>query len=178
MVNTVKNFFDMLSNIQQMRFITSFKRTIQKKVEATGDLIGNEIAGKITKVSENSQQNTSETVTNENNKEIPKERCTSPKKGNKWLMILDYYDSIIMKYKKKTGKQLVMWLVIKLLTNYGRFKKFTTKPFRNSYKLNMVRKYLKEDTEERQKIIDDLKITFLKTRLSRIPESVKASSSL
>ena len=58
-------------------------------MEATGDLIGNEIAGKITKVSENSQQNTSETVTNENNKEIPKERYTSSKKCNKLLMILD-----------------------------------------------------------------------------------------
>ena len=58
-------------------------------MEATGDLIGNEIAGKITKVSENSQQNTSETVTNENNKEIPKERYTTTKKCNKLLMILD-----------------------------------------------------------------------------------------
>ena len=94
--------------MQQMRFKTAFKRAIQKKVEATGDLIGNEVAGKITKVSENSQWNTSEIVTNENNKEIPKERYTSPKKCNKLLMILDYYYSIIAKYKKKTEKQLVM----------------------------------------------------------------------
>ena len=55
MVNTVKNFFNMLNNMQQMRFETAFKRAIQKKVEATGDLIGNEVAGKTTKVSENSQ---------------------------------------------------------------------------------------------------------------------------
>ena len=39
---------------------------------------------KITKVSKNSQQNNSETVTNENDEEIPKERCTNGKsKHNK-----------------------------------------------------------------------------------------------
>ena len=32
----------------------------------------------ITKVSKNSQQNNSETVTNENDEEIPKERCIFP----------------------------------------------------------------------------------------------------
>ena len=56
--------------------------------EATGDLIGNKIAvavaksydGKITKVSKNSQQHNSETVTNEHDKEIPKERHISPEK--------------------------------------------------------------------------------------------------
>ena len=44
-----------------------------KTAEATGDLIDNKIASKITKVSKNS-----ETVTNEHEKEIPKERYTSP----------------------------------------------------------------------------------------------------
>ena len=39
---------------------------------------------KITKVSKNSQQNNSETVTNENDEEIPKERCNNGKsKHNK-----------------------------------------------------------------------------------------------
>ena len=51
---------------------TSSKRIFQKTTEATGDLIGNKIADKITKVSKNSQQNKSETVTNENVKEIRK----------------------------------------------------------------------------------------------------------
>ena len=36
---------------------TSSKRVIQKTLEATGDLIGNKIANKITRVSKNSQQN-------------------------------------------------------------------------------------------------------------------------
>ena len=46
-------------------------------------MIGNKIAEKITKVSQNSQQNSSETVTNEHDKEIPKERYISPKERQK-----------------------------------------------------------------------------------------------
>ena len=49
----------------------------KKTVEATDDLIGNKIANRITKVSRNSQQNNSETVTDEHDKEIPKERYIS-----------------------------------------------------------------------------------------------------
>ena len=47
-------------------FKTASKRVIQKKTaEAIGDLIGNKIANKITIVSKHLQQNNSETVTNE-----------------------------------------------------------------------------------------------------------------
>ena len=46
-------------------------------------MIDNKIANKITKVSKNSQQNNSETVTNENDKEIPKESCISPEERQK-----------------------------------------------------------------------------------------------
>ena len=42
---------------------------------------------KIAKVSKNSQQNISETVANENDKEIIKERYVSPEKGQKILII-------------------------------------------------------------------------------------------
>ena len=56
---------------------------IQKTAEATVDLIGNKIAEKITKVSKTSQQNNSETVTNEHDKEIPKERYISPEERQK-----------------------------------------------------------------------------------------------
>ena len=42
-------------------------------------MIGNKIANRITKNSKNSQQNISETVANEHDKEIPKERYVSPK---------------------------------------------------------------------------------------------------
>ena len=55
---------------------TCLKRVIQITAEATGDLIGNKIANRIAKVSKNS-----ETVTNEHDKEIPKERCFSGRKA-------------------------------------------------------------------------------------------------
>ena len=56
---------------------TSSKRAIQKIAEVTGDLIGNKIADKITKVPKNL-----ETVTNETDKEIPipKDICLQKKK--------------------------------------------------------------------------------------------------
>ena len=55
----------------------------QKAAETTDDLIGNKIANKFLGVSNNSQQNNSETVTNEYDKEIPKERCISPEQRQK-----------------------------------------------------------------------------------------------
>ena len=45
-------------------FKNASKRAIQKRAEATADLIGNKIADKITKVLKYLQQNNSETVTN------------------------------------------------------------------------------------------------------------------
>ena len=59
---------------------TASKRAIQK---TTGGLIGNKIADKITKISKTSQHNNSETVTNEHDKEIPKERQISPEERQK-----------------------------------------------------------------------------------------------
>ena len=59
-------------------FKTVSKRAIPKATEAIGDLTGNEIAGKITNISKNSQQNNSETVTNQHDEEVPKERHISP----------------------------------------------------------------------------------------------------
>ena len=43
----------------------------------------------ITKVLKNSQQNNSETVTNENDEEIPEERYISSEKGRKLFIISD-----------------------------------------------------------------------------------------
>ena len=57
---------------------TISKRTIQNKIEATGDLIGKKSTDRITKVSNILLKNNSETATNEHNKEIPKERYISP----------------------------------------------------------------------------------------------------
>ena len=58
------------------------QKVFQKTAEATGDLIGNKNADKITKVSKNAQQNNLESVTNENDKDI-----YFQKKGKKLLMI-------------------------------------------------------------------------------------------
>ena len=63
---------------------TASKRPIQKTAEATGDLIANKIADKITKVLRTFPQNSSKTFTNkvqniEHDKEIPKERYISSK---------------------------------------------------------------------------------------------------
>ena len=55
----------------------------RKTEEATSDLIGNKITNKVTKVSRSSLQNNLETITNEYDKEIPKERCVSPEKRQK-----------------------------------------------------------------------------------------------
>ena len=52
-------------------FETASKRAIQKTAEATGDLVGNKIADRITEISKNSEENNLETITNKNDKEIP-----------------------------------------------------------------------------------------------------------
>ena len=59
---------------------TNSKRPIQKPGEAAGNFIGNKTADKIRMVSKNSTQYNSETVTNEHDKEIAKERCISRRK--------------------------------------------------------------------------------------------------
>ena len=71
----------MVTNLLQYALKISSKRVTQKKPGATDDLIGNKIVYRTTKVSKNAQQNNSETVTNENDKEIPKERYLSPEES-------------------------------------------------------------------------------------------------
>ena len=68
---------------------TTWKYVIQKIVKATGDLIGNKIANRITNVSQNSQKNNSWAATNENYKEIPKERYISRGERQKIIDNLD-----------------------------------------------------------------------------------------
>ena len=57
------------------------KKIVHKSAEATGDLIGNKIADKITSASKKSQNE--EIQSNEVNNEIPKERYISPKERQK-----------------------------------------------------------------------------------------------
>ena len=66
---------------------TSSKIVIQKTAEATGDLIGIKIAGKITNLSKKSSRELHLQNNKTNDKiEIPKERYISPGKDNKLLM--------------------------------------------------------------------------------------------
>ena len=88
-VHIARNFLIMLNNQQQMH-LKLLQKSDLKKAEATGDLIGNKMANKVKRASKNSQQNNSETVTNENNKEIPKERYISRRKTeNYWWSKID-----------------------------------------------------------------------------------------
>ena len=88
MVNIAWNFLVLLKKFATDALETSPKRVIQKTTEATTDSIGNKIANRITKVSKNLQQSNSETVTSENDKEIPKEKdIYVQKKERKLLMI-------------------------------------------------------------------------------------------
>ena len=58
---------------------TTSKTVIQKTAGASGDLIGKKIADRITEVSKTLPKNNSETITNEHDQELPKERYFSPK---------------------------------------------------------------------------------------------------
>ena len=64
---------------------TTSKRVIQNTAEATGDLISNKTATRITRISKNAQQNNSKTVTNEHDKELPKERYIYPEERQKTI---------------------------------------------------------------------------------------------
>ena len=59
MVNTVKKILVHAKKSATDALKTSSKRVIPKTAEATGHLIGNKIANKITEVSKNLQQNSS-----------------------------------------------------------------------------------------------------------------------
>ena len=83
------------------RIKTSPKRVIQKSLEATGDLIGNKTADKITKVSKHSQQHNSEKARSDHYIEIPTERYVSPEETEKNIDKLRL-NGIMMKYQKRT----------------------------------------------------------------------------
>ena len=83
----------MLKNLLQMHLKLPPKRAIQKAAGATGDLTGNKLGDKITKVSRTTSQNNSETVENETKttlsmiKKYPRKDIYLQKKDRKLLMI-------------------------------------------------------------------------------------------
>ena len=68
----VKKLLDHTKQTATDALKTTSKQVIQKTAEPTGDLVGNKIVNRITKVSRHSLQNNSETITNEHDKEVPK----------------------------------------------------------------------------------------------------------
>ena len=85
-----------------VKLLQKFQFKKQQQVVASGGLIGNKIANKITKISRSSPQNSIETVKSETkiiafDREIPKERHISPEKNRKLLISLDYYNNIVTK---------------------------------------------------------------------------------
>ena len=73
----VKNLLILLKNLPANAIQTASKIAIQKIAEATGDLVGNKMADRITSVSKRSHNE--EIHSNEINNETPKERYISPK---------------------------------------------------------------------------------------------------
>ena len=108
---------------------TSSKRVIQKTAETTGDLTGNKIANRITKVSKNSQEINSETVTNEHDEEIPNEKYISPEERQE---IIDEL-KLKLKYNNKISE------------NNKSFKKIHNKIIQKKLQIRMIKKYLKKD---------------------------------
>ena len=97
-----QTLLDRLKQSATDAFKTSSKRVFQKTAEATGDLTGIKIANKIMEVSKNSQQNNSETVTNEHDKEIPKDKCVSSEKRQNITdeLTLKQYNNVYQKVTK------------------------------------------------------------------------------
>ena len=113
----------------------------KKKAEATRDFIGNKIANKITGVSRNSQQNNSETVTNEHDKEIRKGRYIS------------------LEERQKTIDNLRLRWYIKMLYNITRVPKNSRQNNSETLKNEHDKEIRKErymSPEGRQKIMDNL----------------------
>ena len=77
----------MLNNLQHMRLKLLQKEQFKKKWKQLVIKLVIKLLIELQKFQKNSQQNNSDTVTNENDKEIPKERYISPEKSKKLLMI-------------------------------------------------------------------------------------------
>ena len=91
-----------LKNLQTDELKTSSKAVIQKTAKESVDFIGNKIANRITKVSKNSQPNNSETVKNENDRKISKEKYISPEERQETIdeLRLKYYNNGILRTNK------------------------------------------------------------------------------
>ena len=90
-VNTAKNFLFMLNNLPHIHLKLLQRGQFKKTAEPISDLVSNEIADRIRKVSKTSQQSNLEIVTNEHDKEVSKQRYISSEEK---LKIIDDLISI------------------------------------------------------------------------------------
>ena len=84
------------------------KESFKKTAKGTADLMSNKIPNRITKVSVNSQQNISKTVTNEHDKKIAKERHVYPEERPKIIdeLILVQYINEISKNSQQNNSEI------------------------------------------------------------------------
>ena len=92
--------------MEKTLLISQLKVIEAETTEATGDLIGNKIANRITKVLKNSQKNNSERVTDERDKKIPKGKYVSPEEIQEIIdeLRLKQYNNGISKNHKSFTK--------------------------------------------------------------------------
>ena len=88
MVNTVKSFLIVLKSLALIVLKTVLKRAIQKTVEATGNLIINNIAEKVNwmrhkNYTRNTSSESETPIETEISDDIPREVCIPPKKKQK-----------------------------------------------------------------------------------------------
>ena len=114
----------MLNNLQLTR-LKLFHNEQFKKADTAGDLTGNKITNKITCVSKTSRENSSETVTNKYDKEIPKERYISPEKRQE---IIDDLRLECQNIKKSQ-----------------RFRKHHNKIVQKHLQIRIIKRHLKKD---------------------------------
>ena len=88
-------------------------------------MIDNKITNRITKVLKNSQQNNSETVTNEDDRETPNGRCVSPEERQKIIdeLRLKLHNNEISKNQKIIQRKLQMRMIKKYLKQDIYFQK-------------------------------------------------------
>ena len=80
----IKNVLIVASTTDAIKTVS--KRAIQKTAEATGDLIGNKIADKISSISKKSDANSEIEVGRVSSKDVPKKDTHLQKKDNKLFM--------------------------------------------------------------------------------------------